>query len=162
MTFCAKRHNVIDRVVQKKALVGRARQRARLLQLPGDEQNNGGGDELVDMEALHTIWSFLLLLALLAFPQLFGVLLFFLLKGRPHFLAHALSFITPILMSIFFSWMIFIYRYYQAHPNERCGGPLLGGLMITLVGACLQLVFGVLAQVTLHSRTAVCGPRLKV
>lgn len=111
------------------------------------------------MEAVHTVWSFMLLFSLLAFPQLLGVLLFFLLKGRPHYLAHALSFITPVLVSIFFTWMIFIYRFYQAHPDERCGMPILGGLVIMLVGGCLQFVFGALAQVALHSRTAVCARR---
>ena len=109
------------------------------------------------MEVAHTIWSFVLLFSVLVFPQLLGVLLFFLLKGRPHFLAHALSFVSPILLSILFTWMIFIYRYYQAHPDERCGGPLLGGLLIMLVGVVLQLVFGVLVQLALHSRTAVCA-----
>src|ERR1043165_6575266 len=112
------------------------------------------------MEALQTIWSFLLLGTLVVFPQLFGVLLFFLLKGRPHFLAHAVSFVAPVLLSIFFTWMIFIYRYYEAHPEERCGGPLLGGFLVMLFGGCLQLVFGALAQVMLHSKTAVCAQRL--
>src|ERR1041385_3875244 len=111
------------------------------------------------MEALQTIWSFVLLFSILLFPQLFGVLLFFLLKGRPHFLAHALSFVAPVLLFILFTWMIFIYRYYQAHPDERCGLPLLGGLMFMLVGAGLQLVFGTLAQAALHARTAVCVRR---
>ena len=108
------------------------------------------------MEALQTIWSFVLLFSVLVFPQLFGVLLFFLLKGRPHLVAHALSFVSPVVLSILFTWMIYIYRYYQAHPDERCGGPLLGGLLIMLVSVILQLVFGSLAQVALHSRTRLC------
>src|SRR6476660_6501671 len=105
------------------------------------------------MEALHTIFSFVLLFSVLVFPQLLGVLLFFLLKGRPHFLAHALSFVTPVVLSIVFVWMIFMYRYYQAHPDERCGGPLLGALMIMVVSAGLQLVFSTLAQLALHARS---------
>src|SRR3569832_140443 len=109
------------------------------------------------MEALQTIWSFVLLFSILVFPQLFGVLLFFLLKGRPHFLAHTLSFVAPVLLSIFFVWMIYIYRYYQAHPDERCGGPMLGALLIMLLSLVLQLVFAVLTQLALHSRTALCA-----
>ena len=109
------------------------------------------------MEAVQTIWSFVLLFSVLAFPQLFGVLLFFLLKGRPHFLAHTLSFISPVLLSLLFVWMIFIYRYYQAHPNESCGGPLLGAVLIMLLSAGLQLVLGAFAQIALHSRTNICA-----
>lgn len=111
------------------------------------------------METLHTIWGFILLGTMLVFPQLLGVLLFFLLKGRPHLLAHALSFITPILVSLFFTWMIFIYQFYQAHPHESCGMPVLGGLVIMLFGGCLQIVFGAYAQVALHWRAAVCEQR---
>jgi hypothetical protein len=108
------------------------------------------------MEALHTIWSLVVLFSVLLFPQLFGVLLFFLLKGRPHFLTHFLSFVSPVLLSILFTWMIYIYRYYQAHPDERCGGPLLGGVLLLLMSVGLQLVGGALAQVVLHSRTKLC------
>ncbi|HZI47766.1 MAG TPA: hypothetical protein VFD75_08200 [Pyrinomonadaceae bacterium] len=112
------------------------------------------------MEALHTIWGFLLLGTMLVFPQLLGVLLFFLLKGRPHFLAHVLSFITPVLFSIFLTWLIFIYRYTQAHPHDGCGMPILGGVVIMLFGGCLQLIFGAFSQVILHSRAAICARRL--
>ena len=111
------------------------------------------------MEAVHTIWNFVLMFSMIVFPQLLGVLLFFLLKGRPHFLAHALSFVAPILLSMFLVWMIFMYRYYQLHPDERCGGPLLGSFLIMLVSAGLQSVFGTLAQVALHARTAACARR---
>src|SRR5262245_55074341 len=102
------------------------------------------------MEALYTTWSFLLLFGLLAFPQLFGVLLFIRVKRYQHFLAHLLGFVTPVLMSIFFCWMFFVYRYYQAHPDERCGLPLLGGLFLILLSAGIQLVFGMFAQISLH------------
>ena len=111
------------------------------------------------MEALHTIWSFVLLFSLLAFGQLLGVLLFFVLKGRPHILAHFLSFVAPVLLSILFIWMIFIYRYYQAHPNDHDGGQLFGASMIMLLSICLQLGVGVVVQVALHSRTGVCAKK---
>ena len=111
------------------------------------------------MENLQTIWGFVLLGSVLVFPQLLGVLLFFLLKGRPHFLAHAFSFVAPFLLSIFFVWLIYMYRYYQANPDERCGGPMLGAMMMLLFSGCLQLVMGACAQVALHSRSAICGRR---
>jgi len=111
------------------------------------------------MEAMRTIWSFLLLFSLLAFAQLLGVLLFFRLKRLPHFLAHSLSFVAPILLSIVSEWMIFIYRYYQAHPNDHDGGQLFGASMIMLLSICLQLGVGVVVQVALHSRTGVCAKK---
>ena len=111
------------------------------------------------METVNTILSFLWLGSMLVFPQLLGVLLFFLLKGRPHLLAHSLSFLVPVVLTIFFTWMIYIYGYYRAHPDERCGLPLLGGLLIVLLSGCLQLLFGAFAQVALHSRTAICARR---
>jgi hypothetical protein len=113
------------------------------------------------MEAVQTFWNFVLLFSTIVFPQLIGVLLFFLLKNRPHFLAHALSSVAPVVLSILFLWMIFIYRYYHLHPDERCGGPLLAALGIMLVGGGLQIVFSTLAQVALHARSAVCArPRV--
>lgn len=103
------------------------------------------------MEAVQTIWGFLLLFSVLAFSQLFGVLLFLRLKRHAHFLAHVLGFVAPVVLSLLFFWMVYIYRYYQAHPDEACGGPLLGGLLIMLLGGCSQIVFGTFAQIAVHS-----------
>jgi len=108
------------------------------------------------MEAVHTIWSFVLLFSMLAFAQLLGVLLFFVLKGRPHILAHFLSFVAPVFLSILFIWMIFMYRYYQAHPDDHDGGQLFAASLLMLLCACLQLIFGAMIQIALHSRAAVC------
>lgn len=108
------------------------------------------------MEAVQTIWSFVLLFSLLVFAQLFGVLFFLLLKDRQHFLAHAVGFVVPLVLSIVFLWMILLYRYYQFHPDDRDGGQLFGASLIILFSACLQLVLGTIAQIVLHSKTDLC------
>jgi uncharacterized BrkB/YihY/UPF0761 family membrane protein len=104
------------------------------------------------MEALRTLWSFLLLFCLLGFTQLFGVLLFFRLKVYKHALAHLGGFVAPVFLSIVFSWMMFIYRYYQAHPRDRCGGQLLGAFFIIILMGSAQVVIGSVVQTTLHNK----------
>ena len=112
------------------------------------------------METVQTIWSFTLFFGLLLFAQLFGVLLFFVLKGRPHFLAHLLSLSVPVLLSVVFLWMVLLYRYYQAHPNDHDGGQLYGAVLAMLLSGFLQIVFGTLVQIALHRRANLCAKSL--
>lgn len=109
------------------------------------------------MEAIRTIWSFVLLFSLIAFPQLAGILLFFRIKRFAHLLAHLLGFLIPIVLSVGFAWMIFIYRYYQAHPDDHDGGQLFGASIIILSVFCMQIVFGAIAQITLHAKINNCA-----
>ena len=109
------------------------------------------------MEALRTTWSFFLLFSLLAFAQLVGVLVFFRLKRYQHLLAHLSAFSIPVFLVIGFCWMIFIYRYYQAHPDDRDGGQLLGASLIILFGAGLEILLGAVVQVALHARVQTCA-----
>jgi uncharacterized BrkB/YihY/UPF0761 family membrane protein len=109
------------------------------------------------MEAIRTIWSFVLLFGLLAFAQLLGVLLFSRVKRYQHFFAHFSGFLIPILLSIGFCWMIFVYRYYHLHPDDRDGGQLLGALGIIALAVGVQTIVGLIAQLVLHSRNTTCG-----
>ena len=109
------------------------------------------------MRAVQTIWNFLWLFSVLAFAQLFGFLLFLRLKRHAHFLAHFLGFVAPVLLSLLFLWMILIYRYYQAHPLVPCGGQLFAASLVMLLSGGLQLVFGAIAQIALHSRVDGCA-----
>ena len=109
------------------------------------------------MEAARTIWSFSLLFGMLAFAQLLGVLLFFQVKRYQHFLAHFSGFVLPIVLSIAFCWMVYIYRYYRLHPDDRDGGQLLGAFMIILLAVGAQVLIGVIAQFTLHAKVHSCA-----
>jgi hypothetical protein len=104
------------------------------------------------MEAIRTIWAFVLLFGMFAFAQLLGVLVYFRVRRYQNFLAHSLGFLTPPLVYYGFSWMVFVYRYYEAHPDDRCGGQALGAAFIILSGTVTQIVFSLIAQIGLNKR----------
>lgn len=114
------------------------------------------------METLYELWNFVPLFSVLVFPQLFGILLFFRLKGRWHFLAHFLGFLTPIVLTVVFEWMIFMYRYYNGHPNDTSDGHLMGASLLILVSVALQFVVGLFAQLMLHAIKDLCAKKISV
>ena len=107
------------------------------------------------MEALSTIWSFLLLGCLIAFPQLLGVLVYFKLKPVHRWLARVAGTLLPVILFIVFSWMVFVYRYYKLHPDDSCGGQLFGASFLVLGGSVLEIGLSVVAQVLLYRSAAV-------
>lgn len=109
-------------------------------------------------ETLGIIWSFLLLFSIFAFSLLMGILLFFRMR-RFHFRAHLLGTLLPFVIYIFFTWLIYVYGFYRAHPNERCGGPLLGALGIIALGTFVLLAVSPFTQWLLHSNVQRCGDR---
>ena len=95
----------------------------------------------------------------LEFPLTIQHLCVFVAYGHPAVLQiAALSFsrtlgehvIAVCLLFIFFSWLVYVYRFYQAHPNERCGGPLLGALGIITMGTFVLAAISPFAQWLLH------------
>ena len=110
------------------------------------------------LETLRIIFSFSLLFGIFAFSLLMGVLLFFRLR-RFHFLAHLLGVLLPFLLFIYFSWLTYVYRYYHAHPNEHCGGPLLGALGIIGLGTVVLVVVSPLSQWFVHATSRGCRVR---
>ena len=109
------------------------------------------------MEAIRTIWSFSILFGTLAFTQVLGVLLFFQVKRYQHFLAHFSGFVLPIVLSVAFCWMVYIYRYYTLHPDDHDGGQLFGALMIILLAVGAQTLIGMIAQMILHAKVHSCA-----
>jgi hypothetical protein len=111
------------------------------------------------MEAIRTVWNFVVFFGLLAFAQLLGVALFFVVKRCQHFVAHFSGFVIPIFLSIGFCWYIYLYRYYQFHPNDKDGGQLLGAMGIMTLAVALQIIAGLIAQFGLHSRVPTCASK---
>src|SRR5688572_6123411 len=110
------------------------------------------------VEGFQIFYSFVLLFSIFAFSVLMGVLLFFRLR-RFHFLAHLLGALLPFVLFIFFSWLTYIYSFYREHPDERCGGPLLGALGIITLGTLVLLAISPFAQCLVHANTQGCSSR---
>ena len=108
----------------------------------------------VNMEALYTIWSFVLLFSLILFAHLLGVLVYFKLERFYPWLAGVAGVLVSLFSFIGFSWMIYIYRYYKHHPEDHDGGQLLGASLIIITGAVIEIALGVVGLVLLHQRRA--------
>ena len=111
------------------------------------------------MEAIRTIWTFVVLFGLLALAQLIGVSLFLVVKRYQHFVAHFSGFVVPIFLSVGFCWYIYLYRYYQLRPDDHCGGQLLGAMGVIALGVAVQIIVGLTAQFGLHSRLPTCASK---
>ena len=111
------------------------------------------------MEAIRTIWSFVVLFGLVALAQLMGVALFFVVKSYQHFIAHFSGFVIPIFLSVGFCWYIYLYRYYRLHPDDHDGGQLFGAMGIMALVVTVQIIVGLTTQFGLHSRVQTCGSR---
>ena len=106
------------------------------------------------MEALITIWRFVLLFGLLVFAQLLGLLVYFKLERFNRWLARVVSVLVSVFSFMGFSWMIFIYRYYKLHPDDHDGGQLLGASLLMITGALIEIVASVIVLVSLRQRRA--------
>lgn len=106
------------------------------------------------MEALNTIWSFVLLFSLILFAHLLGVLVYFKLERFHPWLARVAGVLVSVFSFIGFSWMIFIYRYYKHHPEDHDGGQLLGASLIIITGTVIEIVSGVVGLLLVHQRRA--------
>ena len=111
------------------------------------------------MEAIRTIWSFVVFFGALACAQIMGVSLFFVVKRYQHFVAHFSGFLIPIFLSVVFCWFIFIYRYYLLHPDDHDGGQLLGAMYAMTFAVVLQIIVGLTVQFGLHERVQTCASK---
>ena len=111
------------------------------------------------MEAIRTIWGFVVFAGILACAHLIGVSLFFVMKRYQHFVAHFSGFVIPIFLSIGFCWYTYLYRYYQFHPDDHDGGQLLGAMGVMTLAVAVQIIAGLIAQFGLHSRVPTCASK---
>jgi heat shock protein HslJ len=99
------------------------------------------------------VLRFLMLISLFAFPQLFGILLYFRLRRTSRWLAVIAASLAP---AILFFWLAQIFLFAglrEAYPNGmRCGTPLIGVLFGLLAGTVIQLVLGVITHAVLATR----------
>ena len=104
------------------------------------------------MEAFQVALNLFLIFSLWAVPQLLGVLAYFRFRRRHDLLAHLVGFTIPPVLFFFLARIVLVYSYYKAHPDDRCGGALIGAAFIILFGTVAQLIFGLIAQIALHGR----------
>jgi CDP-diglyceride synthetase len=98
------------------------------------------------------VWALLKLFAFFAFPQLLGILVFFRIR-RYYLLARLAAFLIPIALHVVFGWLFLVVSYYRVHPNERCGGPMLGAIGAILFGLAVHASLGGWVQIFLPRRS---------
>ena len=104
------------------------------------------------METLQVIWNFTSLFSVFAVPQLLGVLIYFRLQRFRRGLAHVAGFLLTTGSFISLSYLFFLYLPAKAHPEERCGLPLMGALFVTMAGTVITVFFSVTIQLILRQR----------
>ena|ERR1041385_4029026 len=105
------------------------------------------------METLHVIWNFASLFSVFAVPQLLGVLVYFRLRRLRKLLAHIAGFLLTTTSFLCLSYLFFLYLPAKAHPEEGCGLPLMGALLMTMGGTVMTISISLAVQAILMQRT---------
>ena len=87
--------------------------------------------------------------SVLAFPQVIGVLLYYRLGWAPRWVAFIVGMLAPAVLFVFLG-PIFLFA--GIRPNDGCGMPALGALMILFAGTIIQLGLGLFVQLALLAR----------
>ena len=105
------------------------------------------------METLLIVWRFLLLAAILVFPQLLGILLYFRLTRVPRWVAAIAAALAPAVFFFWFTRLLMMVQLRAAYARgERCGMPAVAAGFLLLAGTTIQLFGGILTQVILSAR----------
>ena len=105
------------------------------------------------METLLIVWRFLLLAAILVFPQLLGILLYFRLSRVPRWVAAIAAALAPAVFFFWFTRLLMIAQLREAYAHgERCGMPAVAAGILLLAGTTIQLFGGIFTQMILSSR----------
>ena len=105
------------------------------------------------METVQVIWNFTSLFSIFAVPQLLGVLIYFRLRRIRRELAQVAGFLLTTGSFICLSYLFFLYLPANAHPEERCGLPLMGALFMVLGGTLITIFLSLAIQLILRKRT---------
>jgi len=109
------------------------------------------------METLQIIWNFTSFFSVFAVPQLLGVLVYFQLRRFRKMLAHVAGFLLSTASFISLSYLFFLYLPAKAHPEERCGLPLMGALFMTMGGFVITVFISLTIQLILRQRARTLG-----
>ncbi len=101
------------------------------------------------MEALQITWNLLTLFSIFAVPQLLGVLIYFRIRGFSRLLAHVVGFLLATTSYVYLAGLFLIYLPAKAHPEERCGLPLLGALYLVFLTTFVTIFASIIVQVIL-------------
>ena len=105
------------------------------------------------MESLLIVWRFLLLAAILVFPQLLGILLYFRLSRVPRWVAAIAAALAPAVFFFWFTRLLMMVQLRAAYARgERCGMPAVAAGFLLLAGTTIQLFGGIFTQMILSSR----------
>jgi hypothetical protein len=104
------------------------------------------------METLQIIWSFTSLFSLFAVPQLLGVLIYFRLRRFGRGFAHVAGVLLTTTSFICLSYLFFLYLPAKAHPDERCGLPLMAAMFTMMGGTAITVIMSVVSQAILNRR----------
>lgn len=104
------------------------------------------------METFQIIWNFTSLFSVFAVPQLLGVLVYFRLRRFRKILAHIAGFLLTTTSFLCLSYLFFLYLPAKAHPEERCGLPLMGALFVTMGGFVITVFISLIIQLILRKR----------
>ena len=105
------------------------------------------------METLLIVWRFLLLAAILVFPQLLGILLYFRLSCVPRWVAAIAAALAPAVFFFWFTRLLMMVQLRAAYARgERCGMPAVAAGFLLLAGTTIQLFGGIFTQMILSSR----------
>jgi hypothetical protein len=106
------------------------------------------------MESLLVVWRTALFISTFAFPQLFGVLLYFKLSRAPKWLAVVASTLAPSLIFLFLA-PIFLFagiREAQAAGPVTCGMPAFAAILILFTGIITEFFVSLIVQGLLRQR----------
>jgi hypothetical protein len=106
------------------------------------------------METLQITWSSLSLFSLFAVPQLLGVLIYFRLRRFRKVLAHVAGFLLTTTAFFCLADFLLVYLPAKAHPDERCGLALMGGVFMVLGGTLITIFASLTIQLILKNRSS--------
>jgi hypothetical protein len=107
------------------------------------------------METIQITWNLLSFFSLFAVPQLLGVLIYLRIRRFQRVLAHVSGFLLTTTSFIGLFFFLLVYLPAKAHPDEKCGLPMMGAIFTLLFGTVITLLLSLTIQLILRKRISV-------